>query len=118
MPKLFLFMTVVDNFNANATINDARPKIFKHSPEEIAEQFMSQPSKFVAFLFANYPGYFTASEHCAMAADTLSAVDMLLTDYRVGTPHLESERELLKLTSLYSRTKSCPKSVFTWPYVG
>jgi hypothetical protein len=80
--KSFLF-TVVDNFNANATISTDRPKIFKHSPEELAEQFLSQPTKFVSFLFANYPGYFTADEHCAAASDTLSVVDMMLADYRV-----------------------------------
>jgi hypothetical protein len=82
---LVLFLLVVDNFDSNATINAERPKVFLHPPEEIAEQFLSQPSNFVSFIFTNYPGYFTAIEHCQLAADTLSCVELFLADYRVSS---------------------------------
>lgn len=56
-----------------------------HSPEEIIEQFLSQPNSFVNFLEENYLAHFSCADHADKAASALSEADFMLAEWRVGT---------------------------------
>ncbi|XP_026734960.1 cell cycle checkpoint protein RAD17 isoform X2 [Trichoplusia ni] len=53
-----------------------------HSPEEIIEQFISQPVSFVNFLEENYLPHFSCIDHVDKAASALSDADFMLAEWR------------------------------------
>lgn len=57
-------------------------KKFTHRPEEIIEQFISQPSSFVNFLEENYLSRFSCISHVDEAASALSDADFMLAEWR------------------------------------
>ncbi|CAH0585773.1 unnamed protein product [Chrysodeixis includens] len=65
---------VVENENGN--------KKLSHFPEEIIEQFISQPVSFVNFLQENYLPHFSCIDHVDKAASALSDADFMLAEWR------------------------------------
>ncbi|PZC79496.1 hypothetical protein B5X24_HaOG216276 [Helicoverpa armigera] len=57
-------------------------KKFSHSPEEIIEQFISQPISFVNFLEENYLPHFSNIDHVDKAASAISDADFMLAEWR------------------------------------
>ncbi|KAJ8731394.1 hypothetical protein PYW07_004558 [Mythimna separata] len=57
-------------------------KKFTHSPEEIIEQFISQPISFVNFLEENYLPHFSNIDHVDKAASAISDADFMLAEWR------------------------------------
>ncbi|XP_028043068.1 cell cycle checkpoint protein RAD17 isoform X2 [Bombyx mandarina] len=55
---------------------------FTHSPREIVEQFISQPSSFVNFIEENYMPHFSNSAQIDRAASTLSDAVFMLAEWR------------------------------------
>ncbi|KAM3965327.1 rad17 checkpoint clamp loader component [Aphomia sociella] len=53
-----------------------------HSPKDVIEQFLSQPSSFVNFLEENYIPHFSCSAHTDKAASALSDADYMLAEWR------------------------------------
>lgn len=57
-------------------------KQFVHSPEELAENFTTEPKKFIDLIQANYMGHFRDIEYVLEAANGLSLCDVMLNEYR------------------------------------
>lgn len=57
-------------------------KHFVHSPEELAENFTTEPKKFIDLVQANYMGHFRDIEYVLEAANGLSLCDVMLNEYR------------------------------------
>ncbi|KAH9644821.1 hypothetical protein HF086_007909 [Spodoptera exigua] len=57
-------------------------KKFTHTPEDIVEQFISQPVSFVNFLEENYLPHFSNIDHVDKAASALSDSDLMLAEWR------------------------------------
>uniref|UniRef100_A0A182PJG1 AAA+ ATPase domain-containing protein n=1 Tax=Anopheles epiroticus TaxID=199890 RepID=A0A182PJG1_9DIPT len=55
---------------------------FVHSPESIAECFLTQPSSLISLLHSNYVTRFTDILNVASAADSLTVVDGIMNEYR------------------------------------
>lgn len=72
--KLFAYIRLI------SVIDDSQ---FTHSPKDIIEQFVSQPSSFVNFLEENYLAHFACAEHASKAASALSDADLMLTEWKV-----------------------------------
>ncbi|XP_075977968.1 rad17 checkpoint clamp loader component isoform X1 [Anticarsia gemmatalis] len=53
-----------------------------HSPEDIIEQFISQPTSFVNFLEENYLPHFSCIDHVDKATSALSDADFMLAEWR------------------------------------
>lgn len=62
--------------------SDDRPDRLLHSPEQLADDFTSQPSNLLNLLYANYACHFRQIEDVMRAADTLSSADVLLSEWR------------------------------------
>lgn len=56
---------------------------FTHSPDDIIEQFISQPISFVNFLEENYLPHFSNIDHVDKAASAISDADFMLAEWRV-----------------------------------
>ncbi|GBP39295.1 Cell cycle checkpoint protein RAD17 [Eumeta japonica] len=54
-----------------------------HQPEEVVEQFLSQPKSFINFLAENYLPHFATIEQVEHATAALSDADCLLAEWRV-----------------------------------
>lgn len=55
---------------------------FYHSPEDLAESYISQPGTMISLLHSNYVVRFTDVEDITVAADALSLADVIMTEYR------------------------------------
>ncbi|XP_055538863.1 cell cycle checkpoint protein RAD17 isoform X2 [Wyeomyia smithii] len=55
---------------------------FHHSPEDLAECFISQPGSMISLLHSNYVVRFTDIENITGAADALSLADKIMSEYR------------------------------------
>lgn len=61
-------------------------KTLLHSPEQLATDFMSQPSKFLSLLHTNYVCHFQDIEDVLRAADMMSRSDIYMNEWRVSFP--------------------------------
>lgn len=55
-----------------------------HSPKDVIEQFISNPSSFLAFLEENYLSHFSCTNDVDKAASALSDGDFMLAEWRVS----------------------------------
>lgn len=69
-------------------VNEKGIQKLTHSPEEIIEQFLSQPNSFVNFLEENYLPHFSCADHADKAASALSDADFMLAEWRVSIVYL------------------------------
>lgn len=53
-----------------------------HQPEDITENFSSEPKNFVDFLYANYLPHFSSIENVLQAVECLGSSDFMMTEYR------------------------------------
>lgn len=60
--------------------SETRTDRLQHSPEQLADDFTSQPTNFVNLLFANYACHFRNIDDTLDAVDALSATDVLLSE--------------------------------------
>ncbi|XP_022814003.1 cell cycle checkpoint protein RAD17 isoform X4 [Spodoptera litura] len=68
--------------NPKVIETDNGSKKFTHTPEDIVEQFISQPVSFVNFLEENYLPHFSNIDHVDKAASALSDSDLMLAEWR------------------------------------
>uniref|UniRef100_A0A182QA32 SMC hinge domain-containing protein n=1 Tax=Anopheles farauti TaxID=69004 RepID=A0A182QA32_9DIPT len=55
---------------------------FVHSPESIAESFLSQPSSFISLLHSNYVTRCADIQNVSKASDILTTVDAIMNEFR------------------------------------
>lgn len=55
-----------------------------HSPEQLADDFMSQPAVFMNLLHANYLCHFKDIDDIVQSTDMLSIADVVLNEWRVN----------------------------------
>lgn len=86
-------------------------RILQHSPEQLATDFLSQPSKFVSLLHTNYMCHFQDIENVLIAADLMSRSDIYMNEWRVSLIRIFPFilLNLQKLGRVYVRN---------WSYVG
>lgn len=60
-----------------------------HSPEQLADDFMSQPAIFMNLLHANYMCHFKDIDDIVQSTDMLSSTDVVLNEWRVTYTILE-----------------------------
>lgn len=53
---------------------------FHHSPEDLTDAFVSQPSSMISLIHSNYVVRFTDIDDIAGAADALSLSDVIMSD--------------------------------------
>ncbi|XP_075977969.1 rad17 checkpoint clamp loader component isoform X2 [Anticarsia gemmatalis] len=70
----FSCLKVIDSGNGKQKLT--------HSPEDIIEQFISQPTSFVNFLEENYLPHFSCIDHVDKATSALSDADFMLAEWR------------------------------------
>lgn len=63
-------------------------KILQHSPEQLAADFLSQPSKFLSLLHTNYICHFRDIDNVLLAADMMSRSDIYMNEWRVSLTKL------------------------------
>lgn len=59
-------------------------KTLQHSPEQLAADFLSQPSKFLSLLHTNYACHFQDIDNVLLASDLLSRSDIYMNEWRVS----------------------------------
>ncbi|KAJ6646938.1 Cell cycle checkpoint protein RAD17 [Pseudolycoriella hygida] len=57
-------------------------KTLQHSPEQLASDFMSQPSKFLSLLHTNYVCHYQDIDDVLSAADSMSRSELFLNEWR------------------------------------
>ncbi|KAG6443710.1 hypothetical protein O3G_MSEX003015 [Manduca sexta] len=68
--------------NPKMVLDDNGKSKLSHSPEEIIEQFVSQPNSFVNFIQENYLPHFACPYQTERAASILSDADFMLAEWR------------------------------------
>lgn len=59
-------------------------RTLQHSPEQLATDFLSQPSKFLSLLHTNYACHFQDIDNVLLAADLMSRSDIYTNEWRVS----------------------------------
>lgn len=64
-------------------VQELNPTRLLHSPEQLSDDFLSQPHSFIGLLHTNYPGHYQDIDDVVSVSEIFSGADVLMNEWRV-----------------------------------